>query len=110
MTRERRPSKEGRHRRLASVLLVAALLLPAAIAPASSADKNVHSSLPPRSSVPVRPIIPAASAAGICQCIADQARRRIGCVASADECKAMCGDHYSFVPHAPSCPITAQGQ
>jgi hypothetical protein len=107
MTRERRPRKDGWRRRLASAL-VAGLLPVAAIAPASSADKNAHYS-PPRPSVPVRPIIPAA-ATGMCQCVADQARRRIGCVASADQCKAMCGEQYSFVPRAPSCPITAQGQ
>jgi hypothetical protein len=53
--------------------------------------------------------VPEAATSGICQCIAEHDRRHIGCLSSVDQCKAACGEHYSFVPHAPSCPITAQG-
>jgi hypothetical protein len=55
-------------------------------------------------------IPPAATAVGMCQCVADHDHRHIGCLPSVDQCKAACGERYSFVPHAPSCPVTAQEQ
>lgn len=58
---------------------------------------------------PGPPAIPAASAIGICQCIADRDRRHILCLASAPECQSSCAStDYSFVPDAPSCPVIAQ--
>lgn len=117
MTCERWLSKGGRRRRLALVLLLAGSLLPGAVVPAASADKSASPGtrgatgvLPPRPPVPAASLIPAAAPTGICQCTADYDRRHIGCLASVDQCKAACGTRYSFVPHAPSCPVTAQGQ
>jgi hypothetical protein len=116
MLRERRPRKGG-CRHPAVVLLLAALLLPGAVAPASSADKSGPAGaqgatrvLPPQSSDSAAPLIPPAAPTGMCQCIADRDRRHIGCLASVDQCKAACGERYSFVPDAPSCPVTAQRQ
>ncbi|MGE5270559.1 MAG: hypothetical protein ACM3JG_12905 [Thiohalocapsa sp.] len=93
-------------------------------APAAAASRNARPAVAPSPPparphrgaspvIPAAPVFPPAVAAGqtgigICQCIADHARRDINCLGSADACKATCGEHYSFVPNAPSCPITAQ--
>lgn len=93
-------------------------------APAAAASRNARSAAAPptpasRPHRAVSPVIPAApvtppvisgarSGIGICQCVGDHDRRNINCLGNADACKATCGDHYSFVPNAPSCPLTAQ--
>jgi hypothetical protein len=111
--RSRSLSRDGSGR-AAVVLLLAACLLPAASLPVLAAPKDTRPVAGPLSPSPppaasARPIIPAEIATGMCQCVADHERRHIGCLASVEACQSACGGtQYSFVPHAPSCPVTAQ--
>jgi hypothetical protein len=117
MTRPRRRSiSRGGLRRAALVLLLAVCLLPHAGARALAASKDTRPAAGPLTPTPpppaaAKPLTASEAATGMCQCIADHDRRHIGCLASVDACQSACGGtHYSFVPHAPSCPITAQGR
>jgi hypothetical protein len=106
-------------RGLALTLLLAVCLLPGICGQPFAASRDARSTAAPMTPTPqpppartptaAAPIIPAEAATGMCQCVADHARRHIGCLSSVEACQSACGGgHYSFVPHAPSCPITAQ--
>ncbi len=61
---------------------------------------------PPRLAAPVA--VPRTTI-GLCQCIADRSRRNISCLSSVEACQTTCAtSHYSFMPDAPSCPVTAR--
>jgi len=98
--------------RIGLILLLALCLLPGAAGQPLAASRDtgpVARPLTPTAPAPARPMTPAESAIGMCQCVAEHDRRHIGCLSSVEACQSACGNtHYSFVPHAPSCPITAQ--
>jgi hypothetical protein len=95
-------------------LLAGCLLLVLAVPAAAAPRDNRPVRMPTRPAAPVPPAPVAAAstmpqtAIGLCQCIADRTKRNISCLSSADQCQSTCAStHYSFVPFAPSCPVTA---
>jgi len=96
-----------------ALLLAGGLLVALAVPAAAQRDSRPARPSRPAAASPAGPVAaPAAApqaAIGLCQCIADHSKRNISCLSSADQCQSACATtHYSFVPFAPSCPITAR--
>jgi len=104
--RHRRAATAGTARRAVLAVLLAGCFLAGALGQPVAAPKDSRPIAPQTAAVPV---VPAETAAGMCQCIADLDRRHIRCLSSAPECQAACAStEYSFVPRAPSCPVTTR--
>jgi len=118
MRPRRTPVSPGRARLAALAVLLAGLLLPGIAGQVFAAPRDSRPATapltptPPPSSRPAAAApIPAQTATGMCQCVADHDRRHIRCLSSVAECQAACAsDKYSFVPNAPNCAVTAQGR
>jgi len=99
---------------MACARLLAGCLILLVVLPATAAPRdNRHTRMPQRPvAAPMASPMTASSpqvAIGLCQCIADRSKRNISCLSSAEQCQSTCATaHYSFVPFAPSCPITAR--
>ncbi len=108
-----RRASPGRARRIALAVVLAGGFLAGTIGHPVAAPGGSQPVAAPGGPQPVAapPPPPAAAevATGICQCLADHDRRQIRCLSSVQECQSACGSSlYSFVPNAPSCPLTAQ--
>src|SRR6266852_3858122 len=117
MRPRRRPVGPGRARLAALAVLLAGLLLPGIAGQAFAAPRDSRPATAPLTPTPparpaaAPPILPAQTATGMCQCVADHDRRHIRCLSSVAECQAACASaKYSFVPNAPNCAVTAQGR
>ena len=110
MTRpRRRPASRVKACRTAvAVLLAGCFLVGSAGTPVAAARNSRPIAAPAPAAT--APAFPTKAVTGMCQCIADHDKRHISCLPSPQECQSACGatGQYSFVPRAPSCPVTSQ--